>query len=185
MNNEVKLSEYNHSFSLKNKVGRFFWNISYWIFFRPFDLNIFKGYRSMILTLFGAKIGEGSNVYASSRIWAPWNLEIGKYSTIGPNVDVYNQGKIQIGNNSVISQKSYLCASTHDFEISNYPLILKPIEIQDQVWIASDAFIGPGVIIGVGSVVGARSSVFKEVKPWSVVGGNPAKFIKNRIIKNA
>lgn len=185
MSQEVKISEYNHSFSWKNKIGRFVWNILYWILFRPFDLNFFKSYRRFILTLFGAKIGIGSNIYASSKIWAPWNLEVGEYSTIGPNVDVYNQGKIQIGSNTVVSQKSYLCASTHDFEISNYPLILKPIIIHDQVWVAANSFIGPGVNIGKGSVIGARSAVFKEVEAWAVVGGNPAKFIKKRIIKNA
>lgn len=183
--NSVNISKYNHSFSLKNKLGRFFWNLFYWILFRPFDLNLFKNYRRTILIAFGAKIGHNSNIYASSKIWAPWNLEVGQYSTIGPYVDVYNQGKIIIGNNTIISQKSYLCASTHDFEISNYPLILKPILIQDQVWIAADAFIGPGVNIGIGSVIGARSSVFKDVQSWTVVGGNPAKFIKSRIIKNA
>jgi putative colanic acid biosynthesis acetyltransferase WcaF len=48
------------------------------------------------------------------------------------------------------------------------------------VWVAADAFIGPGVIIGQGAVVGARSAVFKNVERWTVVGGNPAKFIKKR-----
>lgn len=181
----VDLSQYSHSFSFKNKFGRLVWNIIYLFFFRPFNLNYFKNYRRFVLLIFGAKIGKGSNIYASSKIWAPWNLELGEYSTIGPNVDIYNQGTIQIGNNTVISQKSYLCASTHDFEEFNYPLIQKPITIGDQVWVAADAFIGPGVSLGNGVVVGARSAVFRDIEPWSVVGGNPAKFIKERFIKNA
>jgi putative colanic acid biosynthesis acetyltransferase WcaF len=179
------LSKYSHSFSFKNKVGRLIWNITYWFFFRPFILNQFKGYRRFVLRLFGAEIGMNANIYSSSRIWAPWNLKIGSFSTIGPHVNVYNQGKITIGNNTVISQKSYLCASTHDFQIPNYPLIVKPIDIGDQVWVATDVFIGPGVEIGEGVVVGARAAVFGKVSPWIVVGGNPAKFIKKRELKDA
>ncbi|MBZ9728623.1 putative colanic acid biosynthesis acetyltransferase [Salegentibacter sp. JZCK2] len=178
----VDLSRYDFSFSLANKLGRVLWNVCYWIFFRPFNLELFKGWRRFILRSFGAKIGKNSGVYASAKIWAPWNLEMGNHSNIGPQVDCYNQGKIIIGNQTVISQKCYLCASSHDHTISNFPLILKPITIDNQVWIAAAAFIGPGVHIGEGAVIGAKSAVFKEVNSWSVVGGNPAKFIKKREI---
>jgi len=180
----VDLTKYNSSFSLRNKIGRFLWFFVRLILIRPFVLNLFKPYRVLLLRMFGAKIGKGVNVYASAKIWAPWNLEIGDNSTIGPRVDCYNQGKITIGKQTVISQKTYLCSSTHDFEISNYPLVLRDIVIYDQVWIAADAFIGPGVSISEGVVVGARAAVFKDVESWTVVGGNPAKFIKKRIIKD-
>lgn len=180
----VDLAQYNSSFSIANKFMRSLWNISYWILFRPFNLGLFKNWRALVLRTFGAKIGKEANIYASSKIWAPWNLEIGDYSTIGPKVDCYNQGKILIGDQTNISQKTYLCASSHDFTISNFPLILKPIRIGNQVWIAADAFIGPGVSIGEGAVVGAKAAVFKNVDPWSVVGGNPAKFIKDRKLQD-
>lgn len=178
----VDLSKYSHSFGLKNKLKRILWNLFYWILFRPFDLRFFAGWRNFVLRLFGAKIGYKANIYASVKIWAPWNLEVGDFSSIAPEVDCYNQGKIIIGKQTVISQKSYLCASSHDHSISNFPLILKPITIDNQVWIAAAAFIGPGVHIGEGAVIGAKSAVFKEVDSWSVVGGNPAKFIKKRQI---
>ncbi len=179
----VDLSQYDFSFSLSNKLGRFLWNSCYWLFFRPFNLDLFKGWRCFILRSFGAKIGNNTCVYASAKIWAPWNLEMGNYSCMGPKVDCYNQGKISIGDQTNISQKTYLCASSHDFTIYNFPLILKPIKIGNQVWIAADAFIAPGVSIGDGAVVGARSAVFKDVATWEVVGGNPACFIKKRQIK--
>lgn len=178
----VDLSKYEFSFGLRNKVKRLIWNITYIIFFRPFNLLLFKNWRAFVLRLFGAKIGKGAIVYASAKIWAPWNLELGDYSVIGPKVDCYNQGKIIIGKHSSISQKSYLCASSHDFTVSNFPLILCPITIKDQVWIAADAFIGPNVFIEDGAVVGARASVFKNVAAWTVVGGNPAGYIKMRVI---
>lgn len=177
---KVDLSQYNSSFSLSNKLGRLCWNITYWILFRPFSSGYFRAWRSFVLRIFGAKLSAHVNVYASAKIWAPWNLEMGENACLGPRVNCYNQGKINIGANTVVSQDSYLCASSHDISDSKHALILKPIVIEDQVWVAADAFIGPGVTIGQGAVVGARAAVFKNVEPWTVVGGNPAKFIKKR-----
>lgn len=179
----VDLAKYQSHFSISNKVKRVLWIIIYSILFRPFNLSIFKKWRIAVLRSFGAKIGDNSCVYASAKIWAPWNLEIGSYSCIGPRVDCYNQGKISIGNQTIISQKVYLCASSHDFTKSNFPLIRKSVHISDQVWIAADAFVAPGVTIGEGAVIGARSAVVKNVDAWTVVGGNPARYIKNRIIE--
>ncbi|RKS53943.1 putative colanic acid biosynthesis acetyltransferase WcaF [Gillisia mitskevichiae] len=190
----INLTAYNSSFSFSNKLKRLTWNLAYYIFFRPFNLGYFKDYRAFVLRLFGAKIGKNSHIYASVKIWAPWNLEIGENSIIGPKVDCYNQGKITIGNQTVISQKTYLCASSHDYKIFNFPLIKKPIQVMDQVWIAADAFIGPGSFIEQGAVVAARSAVFGRVDSWTVVRGNPATYVKNRnmtevyngqIVKNA
>ena len=179
---QADLSKYNSDFGLKNKVARVIWSVVYLLFFRPFGTKLFKSYRVFVLNCFGAKLASTAHVYASVKIWAPWNLEMKEFSTLGPQVDCYNQGKISIGSNTIISQKSYLCASTHNFEKSDFPLLCKPIHIGDSAWIAADTFIGPGVDIGNGAVIGARAAVFKNVDPWTVVGGNPAKFIKNRII---
>ncbi len=176
----MNLSEYSHSFSLKNKVGRVVWNGIYFILFRPFPTRLFKKWRNLLLKLFGAKIEWTSHVYASTKIWAPWNLELGEYSTLGPYVDCYNQGKITIGANTVISQKTYLCASTHDYTKSDFPLLLRPITIGNGVWVSADAFIGPGVIISDKAIVAARSVVVKSIDESNICGGNPAKFIKRR-----
>lgn len=177
---KVDLSQYESDFSVSNKIVRLIWNLCYWIFFRPFGLIVFRLWRNVVLRIFGAELAPSVNIYASVKIWAPWNLEMGDYSSLGPNVDCYNQGKITIGANTTISQKTYLCASSHDITDTKHALILKPIIIEDQVWVAADAFIGPGVSIGQGAVVAARSAVFKDVEPWTVVGSNPAKFIKKR-----
>lgn len=180
MENKIDLSQYSHSFSLKNKVCRLVWNISRLILFVPFKGNFFNKWRNFVLKIFGAKIGVGSIIHANVNVWAPWNLEVGEFTCLGQSVDCYNQGSITIGSNTTISQKSYLCASTHDISDPKNNLILKPIIIEDQVWVAAEAFIGPGVSVKKGAVVGARSAVFKNVEAWSVVGGNPAKFIKKR-----
>lgn len=176
----LDLSTYSHSFSLKNKMGRLVWNISSLILFRPFGSRLFKKWRVLVLKCFGAKIEWSSHIYASVRIWAPWNLEIGANSSLGPEVDCYNQGMIRIGTNTVISQKAYLCASSHDYTQKKFPLVLRPIQIGDGVWIAAAAFIGPNVSIGDHAVIAARAVVIKQVDENTIVGGNPAKFIKNR-----
>lgn len=179
-NNTLDLSTYSHSFSLKNKISRLVWNLVCIILFRTFASRLFKKWRVLVLKCFGAKIDWSSHIYASVKIWAPWNLEMGANSSLGPNVDCYNQGKISIGVNTVISQKTYLCASTHDYAKTDFPLILKPIKIGNGVWIAADAFIGPGVRIEDNAIIAARSVVNKSVIENTIVGGNPAKLIKFR-----
>jgi len=170
--------------SKKNKIGRFIWNIVYALLFRPFPSKIFSPWRSFLLSLFGAKLKKGSGVYASCKIWAPWNLELGENSWLGPQVDCYNVALVKLGNNCTVSQKSYLCTASHDIYDKNHTLIAAPIILEDNAWIAADVYINMGVTIGQGAVVGARASVYKDVEPWIVVGGNPAKFIKKREMKN-
>lgn len=177
---KIDLSQYENKLSRGNKLARLVWNVAYWLSFRPFPSSYLMPWRRMILRLFGAKMGKGTQVYCSAKIWAPWNLEMGDYSCLASGVDCYNVGKIIIGPHTTVSQKSYLCTASHDICNPKNPLITSPITIADQAWVAADVFIGMGVTIGQGAVVGARAAVFKDVAPWSVVGGNPAKFIKER-----
>lgn len=131
-----------------------------------------------MLRLLGAKIGRGVQVFPSARIMYPWLLEIGDRSVISWDVKVYNAGKITIGKNTVISQYSHLCAATHDYDSANFLLLKKPIFIGNNVWVAADAFIGPGVHISDGAVVAARAVVIKDVSSLTVVAGNPARQVK-------
>jgi putative colanic acid biosynthesis acetyltransferase WcaF len=174
--------KYIDNIPLRNKVIRKFWHLSSLFLFRPFAGRIFNNWRIFILRLFGAKIGQGSVVYASAIIPAPWNLKMGDISCIGPHVELHLD-KISIGSKVTISQRTYLCSGSHDITKLNTPFISSPIVVEDYAWIAAEAFIMMGVTIGKGSIVGARSAVFKDVEPWTVVGGNPAKFIKKREIK--
>jgi len=95
-------------------------------------------------------------------------------------VDCYDVAPVRIGAHAVVSQYSYLCTASHDDRIPTFPLIKKPIVINDRAWVAADVFVGPGVTVGEGAVVGARSSVFKDVEAWTVVGGTPARPIRKR-----
>lgn len=143
------------------------------------------GWRAFLLRLFGAKIGRETHIYNSATIYMPWNFEIGGQSSVGEHAYIYNLGRITIGNRTTISQRAHLCAGTHDFTDPALPLLKPPIVVKDQAWICADTFIGPGVTIGEGAVVGARAVVVKNVEPWNIVAGNPARVVRKRILKVA
>lgn len=176
-----------HKVCLRNKIKRSIWNITYSLLFRPFGTKLFNPWRILLLKIFGAKIHWDSGVYSNAKIWAPWNLTLGHRSWIGPYVVCYNQDIIEIGNDITISQYTYLCTAGHQTDMINNPhdgLLIAPIIIKDKAWLATYSYINMGVTIGEGAVVGARAAVFKDVEPWTVVGGNPAKFIKKRELKD-
>jgi putative colanic acid biosynthesis acetyltransferase WcaF len=97
-------------------------------------------------------------------------------------VDCYCVERIEIGANTVVSSYCYLCGASHDHTDPHFALTTAPITIGEGAWIAADSFLAPGVAVGEGAVVGARSSVFDNVEPWTIVAGTPAEFIKPRRI---
>jgi len=139
--------------------------------------------RAIVLKLFGADVPTKCQLFGSSWIERPHDLKIGEYSSIGPRVHLYNLGHLEIGSHTILSQDVYVCGGTHNFLDATMPLIKKDVKIGSGVWICAGAFIGPGVIIGDGAVIGARAVVTKDVEPWTVVAGNPARFIKKRELK--
>lgn len=141
-------------------------------------------WRGMLLRLFGANIRPSSRVYPRAKIWAPWNLTMGERATIADDVDCYCVERITLGDRVVVSQYSYLCGATHDFELRSRPLIPMPITVGAGTWIAADVFVAPGVTIGEESVIGARSSVFTDLPAWKVCVGSPAKPVRDRVMKD-
>ena len=180
---KMDMAKFENWLSWKNKLGRLTWIIVSLFLFKPFIIRQLNPWRIFILRRFGANIHPKATVYASVKIWAPWNLTMDAYSCLGPRVNCYNTGHIYIGQSTIISHGVFLCPGSHDIEDSKFRMIPSDMYIEDQVWIATEAFIGPKVRIGQGAVVGARACVFHDVEPWAVVGGNPAKFIKKREIK--
>ncbi len=174
---------YRSEHSLANKVARALWGIVWLFFFRPTPRPL-MGWRRFLVRLFGAKVGKGAKIAASTRIWAPWNLSMDEYSSLSDYVYCYNVDEVTLGPNAIVSQFTILCTASHNIRNLNFPLVTKPIIIKERAWIGMDSFISMGVTIGEFSVVGARSSVFKDVSEWIVVGGVPAKYIKDRTIEN-
>jgi len=178
------LNVYRNRLSLRNKMARALWNVAWVLLYRPPPTFCFA-WRRMLLRLFGAVVGEGAHPYPRCRIWAPWNLKMGRYSCLANDVDCYSIAPVKLGAHVTVSQYAFLCTATHDYEDPDLRLITKPIEIADYAWIAARAFIGPGVRIGEGAVVGATASVYHDVPEWTVVGGNPARVIKQRVMAGA
>jgi putative colanic acid biosynthesis acetyltransferase WcaF len=143
--------------------------------------QLLYGFRRWLLRCFGAEIGAGVIVRPSVKVPYPWKLEIGDYSWIGDDAVLYSFAKITIGKNAVVSQKSYLCAGTHDFGSPAFDIKALPIVIEDEVWVAADVFVAPGVTIGRGAVVGSRSSVFGDLPPMMVCVGSPARPVRARL----
>jgi len=169
------------SVGMSIKVKRAIWNIVCLFLFRPFVTGLFRGWRNLVLRMFGAKLEAGVNVYASVKIWAPWNLEMKKGSCLGPDVICYNQAKVIVEKDVTVSQYSYLCTAGHETGSVNTAddgLVIAPITLKKKSWIGTRAFVGMGVVVGEGAIVGATASVYKDVEPYTIVGGNPAKVIK-------
>lgn len=165
--------------SFWTKMSRVLWQFVWSLAYRP-SPRVLHGWRRLLLRMFGASIGKGAHPYPSAKIWAPWNLTMKAHSCLGPYVDCYCVEKVVVGEHATVSQYSFLCSATHDYRDATMPLITAPIVIGSYAWIGADAFIGPGVRVGPGAVVGARASVYRDVEPWTVVGGNPARVINKR-----
>lgn len=171
------------SFSLQNRILRVVWGCT-WMLLARWTPPPLHRWRAWLLRLFGARIGMGARVYASARVWLPANLDLGENSVIGPNVKCYNQGKITIGDRVTVSQQASLCASSHEINDRHFQLVLRPIRVDDDAWIAAEAFVGPGVHIGSGAVLGARGVAMRDLSPWTVYSGNPAYPLKSRAFKD-
>src|SRR5688572_8827448 len=169
------------TWTTREKLARVAWSLAYRTIFRMTFHNWY-GIRAAIIRSFGGRLGRNVRIRRTAKIEIPWNLEIADDVSIGDEVIVYSLGMVRIGARTFISQYAHLCAGTHDYTRSDYPLVRPPIVIGADCWIATDAFVGPGVSVGDRVVVGARASVFKDVPPDVVVAGNPAHVIKQRTL---
>jgi putative colanic acid biosynthesis acetyltransferase WcaF len=161
-----------------------FWWLVQALLFKPLP-QICYPVRRFILRAFGARIGSGVRIRPGVEVTYPWKVSIGENSWIGDNVTLYSLGEISIGQNTVISQNSYICAADHDYSDPAFAIRSRAVTIADEVWIAGDVWVGPGVTIGAGAVVGARSTVTRDLPPAMVCAGLPCKPIKPRVLPDA
>lgn len=171
-------------YSKRTIYERLCWRIMWNLTVRPFPHAKAKKWEIFLLRLFGAQIGKNCDIYSSADILIPRNLILGDGVCIAHNTVLQNSALLTIKDRAIISQGTYICCGSHDITKRDFPNVRKPIVIGEDAWIAAQCFVGPGVTIGDGAVCGARSVVFKDVAPWTVVGGNPAKYIKDRIMKD-
>ena len=118
-------------------------------------------------------------VRANVNISFPWRLRLGDHVWIGEDVGILSLAAVEIESHVCISQRAYLCTGSHDYRRPDFKLVTRPISVRTGVWIAAQAFIGPGVEIGAGAVVAAGSVVGRDVPPGALVRGNPAEVVRN------
>lgn len=167
--------------TLKKIIGIKVWALVNNSFFR-FSPSQCRGFRRFLAKCFGCDAASESSLSNKASITCPWNFRIGKFSSIGDRVWVYSLARITVGDKTCIGSAVQLLTGTHDIASPTFAFRQKSITIGSCVWIASSAIVLPGVSIGDGAVVAAGAVVTKDVDPWTVVAGNPARAIKKRVI---
>lgn len=165
--------------SSRELIGRALWKIVSRPLFAWTPRQLW-GLRRVILRMFGARIGRAVHIYPSVKVTIPWNLSIGNFSAIGDGAILYALGPIAVGERVTISQNAHLCAGSHDYTDAAMPLIKPAISIGSDAWVCADAFVGPGVTVGKRAIIAARGVAVSDVSDDAIVGGNPARFIKQR-----
>ncbi len=183
MKSSVNLSKYNNNWFKpgKNALIRLCWYCVNAIFFDSYLLPVSK-LKVWLLRIFGAQIGQGVVIKPKVHIKYPWNLKIGDYSWIGERVWIDNLTQINIGQHVCISQNAYLLTGNHNFKSKYFDLIVKPIEIENGVWIGANCIVIPGTVCLSHSVLSAGSVSPSKMEAYKIYRGNPAVIIKEREI---
>lgn len=167
------------SFPLSNRLFRLVWRVS-WIILASWTPPQMRGWRRLVLMGFGAELAAGADVRSTARVWYPPNLTMAGGAVIGPGAICYNIAPVTLGARAVVSQRAHLCTGSHDLSDPDFQLVARPIVIEDHVWIAAEAFVGPGVHVGEGAVLAARGAAFGDLAAWTVHRGNPARPVRRR-----
>lgn len=144
----------------------------------------FNYFRYLIVKAFSSNINS-SSISDGVTIWFPWNVNIGKHSTLNQGVIIDGFGGVKIGVGVRIA--AYTCINTADHSFSDSSKFIKDqgyevagVEIEDDVWLGSGVKINKGVTIGKGSVIGSGSVVTKDIPPYSIAVGVPCKVVDSR-----
>jgi putative colanic acid biosynthesis acetyltransferase WcaF len=170
------------AFPLSNRLQRAVWGFVYAVFFRTSPRPL-HWWRAFLLRCFGAKLGPNVHICPKARIWAPWNLVCADQATIADEAIVYNPERIELGSHAIVSQQAYLCGATHDYEDPTFPFIALPISIGSYAWICARATVQPGVSVGDGAVLALGAIATRDLEPWTVYAGVPARRIKPRVLR--
>lgn len=176
------LSTYNNDWYQPGSfLRRGCWLLVNSLFFKS-SLLPFYGLKRFWLRLFGARIGKGLVIKPGVHIKYPWMLQTGDYCWIGEKVWIDNLAMVTLGNHVCISQEAYLFCGNHDYSKSSFDLMVKPIVLEDGVWIGARAVVCPGVIAHQHAVLAVGSVATHSIEAYTIYQGNPAQKIKQRII---
>lgn len=145
--------------------------------------NPFMGIKIALLKAFGAKIGKGLIIKNNVCIKFPWKLTIGDYVWLGENCWIDNLDKVTIGNHVCISQGALLLTGNHDYTLTSFDYRNAPIVIEDGAWLGAKTVVCPGVTVRSYAILTVGSIATKDMEAYGIFQGNPALFIRERIIK--
>lgn len=171
------------SFSLQHRVIRAAWNLT-WLLLGVWTPAPLHAWRRLLLRLFGAKIASTAKIYPGVSVWYPPNLEMHEYSCLAPGVYCYCMDRVILESFALVSQRAHLCAGTHDVDDPDFQLSAQPIRIGANAWVAAEAFVGPGVTVQKNAVLGARGVAAKDLEEGKIYAGNPARFLRARIVND-
>lgn len=166
-------------YSLGNRVRRQLWSVAWIFLFRP-SPRVAHGWRRWLLRCFGAKLGPGCRLYPGARIWAPWNLTCEDNVWVADGAELYNPAPLWLGSHAIVSQGAFLCGATHDYNNPAFPVLAYPMQLGRYAWVAARAIVSPGVSLGEGAILGLGSLATKDLEPWSIYAGVPARKLKER-----
>ncbi len=156
-----------------------------WIICNDILANIpSKHVRFWGLKILGAKISNDVRLYQGFHIRAPSGVHIKSGCSIGPKVLLDGRKGLFIGKNVTIAYEAIIWTLNHDYNDIHFCGKGAPVTIQDYAWICSRSIILPGITIGEGAIVASGAIVTKNVPPFSIVAGVPAKIIGQRDKKN-
>jgi putative colanic acid biosynthesis acetyltransferase WcaF len=141
-----------------------------------------SGLKCWALRRFGATIGRGVVIKPQVKITFPWKLTMGDHVWMGEECWLLNLERIVIGNNVCISQRAFLCTGSHNYKLPTFDLIVKPITVEDGAWLGAGCWVGPGVRVGQHAILSAGSVASADLEPFGIYRGNPALFVKPRVI---
>ena len=167
------------AYSLRNRLARLLWGVTYALLYRPSPRPL-HAWRAFLLRLFGARLGPKCHFYAKGRIWAPWNLHCEDRVSLADDAELYNPSLFTIGSHAIISQGAYVCGATHTYNDPGFQLVSMPMRLGAYSWVCARAIVSPGVNLGQGAILGLGSLATKDLEPFGIYAGVPAKKVKER-----
>jgi putative colanic acid biosynthesis acetyltransferase WcaF len=165
--------------SLSSRAGRLVWGVCRVLLYRT-SPRPFHAWRAMLLRAFGARMGAKCHFYPASNVWAPWNLRCEDRVTLADDAEIYNPSPIFLGSHAIVSQGAYVCGATHLYNEPEFRLVSFPMRIGAYAWICARAIVSPGVNVGEGAILGLGSVATKDLEPFGIYVGAPAKKVKER-----
>jgi putative colanic acid biosynthesis acetyltransferase WcaF len=167
------------AFPLRDRLRRLAWNLACALLYR-YSPRPLHAWRSAVLRAFGARLGAACHFYPRAKIWAPWNLICEDRVTLADDAEVYNPSPIYLESHVIVSQGAYLCGATHLYNEPSFPLVSFPMRLGAYSWICARAAVNPGVNVGRGAILALGSIATKDLDPYGVYAGTPARKVKER-----